>query len=208
MLSAMPCNCELKPAFLAALLFTGLTAGAPHLRAQPAAARLTALDHARGATYFEKVSALYDEGTIPKGPDDIKGWFAGRWIENAQPPVLKGSMMGIEGVPSRRDDPASPEALILATWSDEAPGHWDAARPAELSRSREMLRRGPRDGAIAFDSAGKAAVILGKYDDGKFRYAYSIRIVGPAVVLKYDYEHRRISFGYFIKRLLPTGASR
>lgn len=162
----------------------------------------TALDAAPGATPYEKAKALYDSGTMPKGPEDLKGWYAGRWME-ADLPHAKGGLVGIEGVPGKREDPKSPEVLILATWSDRQADAWDQAKPAELTRSQDMLRRGPRDGTIAFDPAQQAAVILGRYDDGKFRYEYSIRRVGEALLLRYDYEHRRISYGFYFRKVMP-----
>ena len=158
------------------------------------------LDKAPGATPFAKAEALYAQGTQPSGPADVKGWFAGRWVE-ADLPRAKGSLLGIEGVPSKREDPASAEVLILATWSDMDATSWDAAKPAELARTKDMLRRGPRDGAVVFDAGEKAAVILGKYDDGKFRYTYGIRRLGESVVIKYDYEHRRVSYGVFHRKI-------
>lgn len=173
-----------------------LLACAAAVHAQPA------LEAAPGANLYEKARALFEKGTAPKGPEDLKGWYAGRWLE-ADLPHAKGGLLGIEGVPSKREDPASPEVLILATWSDRQADSWDQAKPAELTRSQEMVRRGPRDGVLALDPAQQAAVILGRYDDGKFRYEYAIRRVGEALLLRYDYEHRRVSYGFYFRKVMP-----
>jgi hypothetical protein len=171
------------------------------LVAAPVHAQL-ALEAAPGANLYEKAKALYEQGAMPKGPEELKGWFAGRWME-ADLPSAKGGLLGIEGVPSKREDPSSPEALILATWSDRQTDSWDQAKPAELTRSQEMVRKGPRDGVLTLDPAQQAAVVLGRYDDGKFRYEYAIRRVGEALLLRYDYEHRRISYGFYFRKVMP-----
>lgn len=173
---------------------------------------LAALAHAQSPepgplpTTYELAKSAYDQATMPKGSEEILGWFGGRWFELER--AVRGTLVGIESVPEKRDDAASPQVLIMATWSHELATSWDATPPAELTRSQDMLRRGPRDGTIAFDEKEKAAVILGKWDDGKFRYSYSLRVVGRALAMRYDYEHRKISYGFFHRRIMDAITSK
>lgn len=161
-----------------------------------------ALAHATPPESYDKAKAAFDAGAMPKSPADLKGWFGGRWYEDAKP--VRGTLVGIEGVPEKREDPASAEVLIMATWSDEDAAYWDALPADKLTRSQEMLRRGPRDGIIKFDASEKAAVITGLYDDGKYRYQYSLRLAGDALLMRYDYEHRRVTYGYFFRKIMDA----
>lgn len=195
---------SIKQGWMVLSLFLAPILSGPSLRAQspsPGVAGADPLEELPGATAYEKLEKLYAQGSLPASPEELDGWYPGRWVESPQSPEGKGTILGIEKVPAAVGGEPAADVRILSTWSDDDPRAWDEARPEDLVRMREMLRRGPRNEVIVLDRAEKAAVVLGYHPEGVFRYSYGIRRVGAALVIRFDYERRKISYGYFFKRI-------
>ena len=164
-----------------------------------------------GATAFDKLKALFEEG-VPATKEDLTGWHAGRNVVNSGKDIFKGALLVGKDLPTGDSDggPLFDDGMAFKVFvlTSKVPGNYDNMSGRVVSVVKEILSDTSFAVTLKFPAATATGGQPSLYEWLQYRKA-------RGYVVEYFRQYRRIpnspeyetmaeSYAYYFKVVTPS----